>query len=81
MTKKIHPSYYEVEMSVIHKDGRRETFKCHSTSNCGKLVSEVDLSKHVAWVDAVVRAGESINAKMQKFDKRLTLDRRLKAKK
>lgn len=72
MTRKnIHPDYHEVEVSVIHKDGKKETFRSRSTFNGDKLVSEVDLSKHMAWADAVVNAGDSINVAMQKFHRRL----------
>lgn len=69
--KGIHPEYHCVEIFVIHKDGRKETFMCRSTFNGDKMVSEVDLSKHVAWADTVVNAGDSINIAMQKFNRRL----------
>lgn len=70
--KDIHPNYHEVEISVIHKDGSKETFKGKSTFNGDKLVSEVDLSKHMAWADTTkVNAEDSINLAMQKFNNRI----------
>ena len=71
--KDIHPeTYRELDIVIYHKDGSKETIKTRSTYKGEKLVSEVDLSKHMAWADTTkVDAKSSVNAVMQKFNSRL----------
>lgn len=69
--KGIHPDYHDVDINIIHRDGKKETIKGKSTFNGSVLSSEVDLSKHVAWADTTkVDSSESINPAIQKFNLR-----------
>lgn len=71
--KEIHnENYHRIIMEVYDVDGKKKTFESASTYKGDKLVSEVDISKHQAWIDNSKFDEESSqNKNMQKFMNKL----------
>ena len=65
-------NYHKIIMEVYDVDGEKKTFESASTCKCDKLVSEVNISKHQAWiVNSKFDEESSQNRNMQKFMNKL----------
>lgn len=61
-------NYHKIVMEVYDVDGKKKTFESASTYKGDKLVSDVNISKHQAWIDNSKFDEESSqNKNMQKF--------------
>lgn len=69
MTKEnIHPKYDTIELSL--PNGTK--FLTRSTFKGAKLIAEIDISRHAAWIgDGARNAKDSINVRISKFNQKI----------